>query len=401
MIKSISIRNFFSFGEDCHISLNSDTNILLGINGSGKSNFIKALMLLREAIVGEKGFEYLFMQKWGGFGGIAFAAKEHMEVIQIVVELHHDVWKFVNPKEYRGQDIIYNLSIHNIGSVNYRLSEKIFQIHSDGKREALMLQRSEYAVLKNFQSGISERVDTANLSMGELVSSRINNLLLYPYIHVIRQAFEQISIYSYFDTTENSIIRQLSPYYSAKRLLPNGENLTSLLSYLNGNRVSAFDKIASELRNINPNFRELVFTTPTAGKTLLSLKEKGLERAITIEQISDGTLRFLILLSILYNPQRGSVVCIDEPETGLHPDMIQTIARGIQYAAETGTQMIVATHSPLLLNAFELENIKVFEKDASNQTIVLTKSEEDFPDWEGAFLPGQMWLRGLIGGKRW
>ena len=133
----------------------------------------------------------------------------------------------------------------------------------------------------------------------------------------------------------------------------------------------------------------------------MSLKEKNLDRAITIENISDGTLRYLLLLSIFYNPNRGSVVCIDEPEAGLHPDMINGIAKGIKYATQNGTQMIIATHSPLLLNAFELEDLKIFEKDKDNQTVVKTKSEEDFPDWEGEFLTGQMWLRGELGGVRW
>jgi predicted ATPase len=109
----------------------------------------------------------------------------------------------------------------------------------------------------------------------------------------------------------------------------------------------------------------------------------------------------LLLLSIFYNPKRGSIVCLDEPEMGLHPDMINGVARGIKYSAQNGTQMIIATHSPLLLNAFDLEDLMIFEKNESNETVVNKVSEEDFPNWEGEFLAGQMWLRGQIGGTRW
>jgi predicted ATPase len=63
--------------------------------------------------------------------------------------------------------------------------------------------------------------------------------------------------------------------------------------------------------------------------------------------------------------------------------------------------MIIATHSPLLLNAFDLEDLMIFEKNESNETVVNKVSEEDFPNWEGEFLAGQMWLRGQIGGTRW
>jgi predicted ATPase len=72
----------------------------------------------------------------------------------------------------------------------------------------------------------------------------------------------------------------------------------------------------------------------------------------------------------------------------------------MKYAA-IDSQIIIATHSPLLLNQFELEDVLIFEKNEENKTIVKQLSESDFPDWEGDFLPGQMWLRGQIGAKRW
>jgi predicted ATPase len=125
-----------------------------------------------------------------------------------------------------------------------------------------------------------------------------------------------------------------------------------------------------------------------------------MNRAIGALHISDGTLRFLLLESIFYNPQRGNIVAIDEPERGLHPDMIRSVAEMIKYAANS-TQIIVATHSPHLLNQFELDDVLVFEKDEDNSTIVKSISEDDFSDWEGDYLPGQMWLLGQIGGKRW
>ena len=94
------------------------------------------------------------------------------------------------------------------------------------------------------------------------------------------------------------------------------------------------------------------------------------------------------------------MVVIDEPERGLHPDMIKSVGEMLKRAS-SDCQIIVATHSPHLLNQFELEDVIVFEKDEENKTVVKRVSEKDFEDWEGDFLPGQMWLRGLIGGKRW
>ena len=80
--------------------------------------------------------------------------------------------------------------------------------------------------------------------------------------------------------------------------------------------------------------------------------------------------------------------------------MIRSVADMMKYAAKQ-SQIIIATHSPHLLNQFELEDILVFEKDEDNSTVVHRVSENDFPEWKGEFLPGQMWLLGQIGGKRW
>ncbi len=165
------------------------------------------------------------------------------------------------------------------------------------------------------------------------------------------------------------------------------------------NHTFDFARLEDTFSNINPNFKSIEITN-LYGQSYLSLLEKNMSRAIGALHISDGTLRFLLLESIFYNPSRGSLVAIDEPERGLHPDMIRSVAEMIKYAARQ-TQIIVATHSPHLLNQFELEDVLVFEKNEENSTVVRTVSEDDFPDWEGDYLPGQMWLLGQIGGKRW
>ncbi|MEA5460143.1 AAA family ATPase [Arcicella sp. LKC2W] len=375
MIKKITVQNFFSFGEEQTIELNADTNILVGINGTGKSNFIKLILLLQQGIKGE--FEKLFSHKWGGFSGCTNFI--HPDSNEIIISYCFDklgIDKATKKKWSSNSDIFYDVRIKKIGLTDYVISEEVFN-----ETSKIIIKYSH---------------DNNPKELPIIFLSELSN----PKLYSIKKAIEKISIYDYFDTSFGGEIRQLSPYYSEDKLLSNGKNLTALMSYFSNSSIKVYDKIIEELKNVNTNFKELSFIS-YPGKTLLSLKEKNLDRAITIEQISDGTLRYLLLLSIFYNPNRGSVVCIDEPEAGLHPDMINGIARGIKYAAQNGTQMIIATHSPLLLNAFELEDLMIFEKDEDNQTVVKTVSEEDFPDWEGEFLTGQMWLRGELGGVRW
>lgn len=404
MIKKITIQNFFSFGTEQTIELNADTNVLVGINGTGKSNFIKAIRLLCEVALGD--FEKLFSEKWGGFSSVMNFINPDVDEIVITYEFDKEFLK-KNFQEYFifPANPIYQIKIHKKGEAGYSLSEWIY---NESIQNGVSSSFTYLKVEKGSNGLISEKGEKESkierfelLKFNESVFKQINDPDRYFPIYTLKKAIEQIDIYNYFDTTFESPIRRLSSYFSEDKLFPDGKNLTSLLSSLNSTSVRAYDKIMEEFKNVNPNFRELVFTTPVAGKSLLSLKEKNLDKTISIEHISDGTLRYLLLLSIFYNPKRGSVVCLDEPEMGLHPDMIYGIARGIKYAAQNGTQMIIATHSPLLLNDFILEDLMIFEKDKINQSIVKTLSEDNFPALEGNFLVGQMWLRGQIGGKRW
>ena len=403
MIKKITVQNFFSFGTEQTIELNPDTNILVGINGTGKSNFIRVINLLKEIVLGD--FSKLFSGNWGGFTSAINFINPDAEEIVIIYEFDKEALK----KTFQGSfpfpnNPIYEIKIHKQGLTGYALSEWIYNYSVSVDKEPftyLKVDKGNHGVISERKNNKNNIQKLTILNSNESVFKQISDPDRYFPIYSLKKAIDQIDIYNYFETVFGSDIRQLSSYFSEIKLLPDGKNLTSLLNYLNGNSIRAYDKIKEEFTNVNPNFRDIVFNTPMAGKTILSLKEKNLDRAITIEYLSDGTLRYLLLLSIFYNPNRGSVVCIDEPEAGLHPDMINGIAKGIKYAAQNGTQMIIATHSPLLLNAFELEDLKIFEKDVDNQTIVKTKSEEDFPDWEGEFLTGQMWLRGELGGVRW
>lgn len=404
MITKIDISYFFSFGEKEVISLNPETNILVGINGTGKSNFIKAIYLLYEGVTGKNGLESLINKNWGGLLNILNCNDEKVETISISYEFDRNIVKKVlgNKGHPFPKNPIYKIEINRFGLTNYSLSEHIYNESTNQLPKPFT-----YLNIENGRGVISARenktisIRPAVFNGNELALRQISEPDSFYPLFTLKKAIEEIVVYNYFDTTSNGEIRQLSPYYSETKLLPNGENLAHLLNYLSGNHTKNYDEIIKMLQNVNPNFRDLVFTQPTGSKTLLALKEKNLSRAITVEHISDGTLRFLILLAILYNPNRGSIICLDEPEIGLHPDMIKTIGDGIKYAANDGTQMIVATHSPLLLNNFELEDVKIFEKNGKNTTEVITKTEEEFEDWEGVFLVGQMWLRGQLGGMRW
>lgn len=407
MIKSITLENFFSFGVSDSIELNKNTNILLGINGSGKSNFLKAVRFLYESIAGN-GLEKIFLKDWSGFGSVANFSEKQDDVIKIKYEFDKDtINKVINNKYRFTKNPIYEIIIHRSGSTSYYLEESLFCEHSFGEKEPflfLQMKNGRGLISTNENGSIGIQIyprDGSDVLFKEqeLVLRQISDPDRFLPLYALKIAIESILVYDYFDTTLKSPIRTPVNYGTENKLLQTGENLVQILNRIKSNHTLQYEKIEGLLKNVNPNFKDINFDV-IGSKFMIALREKNLAKTVGIEHISDGTLRFLLLLAILYNPDRGYLICLDEPEIGLHPDMINMIADSIRQAS-VDSQIIIATHSPLLLNSFNLEDCLIFEKNSKNESIISRKTEEDFPDWNDDFVVGQLWLSGKIGAKRW
>lgn len=232
-----------------------------------------------------------------------------------------------------------------------------------------------------------------------MVLKEISDTDRYFALTTIKKAIKDVVVYDYFDTTPKSPIRKPMLPSSEKRLFADGTNLPQILNTININYKAQYRKITEMLGEVNANFSGLDFNF-LGGNIELMLEESRLGSSIHVSNISDGTLRYLCLLTILYNPERGRFICIDEPEVDLHPDMILNIANAIKDASE-GSTIIISTHSENLLNQFEIENVSVFEKSGNNSTEVVTYTKEEFAGWYDDFSLGKMWKNGDLGGVRY
>lgn len=400
MIKELIIRDFFSFKGEHTIELNKGINILVGVNGSGKTSFLNAIDMLYEGIAGG-GLSALFRQ-WGSYNAIVNACGElKPECFSVTYVFDADALKKVVSASPFKKDVYYKITVFPIGDgTTYTLCETLYSEDSKGKKKTfsyLEFRNGIGQISVRTKSGIEvEKYDGGMLSAKELVLRQITDPQRYLPSFVVREAISAIAGYSKFNFDK---IRQPAEANDIRRLINTGENLSQLLSNLNNNYTFQYEKIRECLSDINPNFTGIGYNV-FGSRLYLSLREKNLSHAIDALHISDGTLKYLLLLSIFHNPERGKLVDIDEPESCLHPDMIRSVAKMMKNAAKT-SQIIVATHSALLLNAFELDDILVFEKNDRNETQIKRYSEDDFENREDELLPGQLWLNGEIGGKRW
>lgn len=390
MLKRITLENFFSFGEPTTIELNNDINVLVGINGSGKSNFLKALELLHEGIAGD-GLHNLLIKKWGGLDNVK-SLLPRAGWIQLIYEFEFSYQKFK-----------YHVKINPQNNIEYIFEEYLdysYYKTNNGEWQRIINVSGgnyfphfagEYWANETTEIILGERSTT--LSSKDLILGQV--VIDYRTVDWVYSFIKEMSLYKAMDTSSASQLRKPSILGQGKFLINTGENLNSVIQNLQNNHALEYEKIEEKLKDINPNYKGITFNY-FGSQIYLSLRERGLTKVIPIQHISDGTLNYLILLAIFYNPECGQLVCFDEPENGLHPDMINTIASAIKEASEN-TQLFIATHSPLLLNAFELDDLLVFEKDRNNQTKVIKREEDEF---DGLLL-GQLWLNGQIGGKRW
>ena len=402
MIKEIRLRNFFSFKDETSVRLNPGVNILVGINGSGKTSFINAFRLLYEGVCGN-GFENLFQKEWGGYMNVRSAvAGNNDKNIELTFVFDCEQLKRLTPKSPFKSDAFYSIVIKPLGDTSYTIEEKLYARNlKDADKPYIFLDfKDERGTLSVYHStGIKTERFAGDTSGQELILRQISDPRRYLPSHTIRTAIAQMALYDTFDTSSGSIIRQPVNASKDMRLDSNGANLINVINNLAINELPSYREVEGMLRQINPHFEAFDFQMFGA-KLYMSLRENNMQRSIGMRFVSDGTIRYVIMMSILMNPRSGYFIGIDEPEGRLHPDMIHSIAQMMKAAAQE-RQIVVATHSPLLLNDFELEDIFVFEKGPENATVVKKYYEDDFPQYEGELLPGQLWLDGEIGGKRW
>ena len=404
MIKEIKITNFYSFSEET-IVLHPDVNILIGINGSGKSNFFKAVKLLKEGVAGIGLRAYIF-DNLGGFDNIFFKGQNNSipNATQIEYCFNKNVITNANYGFRFRDDIIYRIRINRSHSLqNYYIQEHI------ETKKTLPQTGFIYLDFTNGNGFLYEKVNEEeapkpirynDFNSQELVLKDVSDSDRYYPLTTIRKAIKDIAVYDYFDTTPTSPIRKATLATSDNRLNSIGTNLPQILNTIKLNDKQNFKKILKSLKEVNINFLGLDYHVIGGSNIELMLEEDKLNSSIHVSSFSDGTLRYLCLLAILYNPERGKFICIDEPEVGLHPDMIRNIANAIKEASEQST-IIIATHSVDLLNYFRIENLQVFEKDENNATKVVTYKEEQFEGWYDSFNVGQMWVAGDFGGVRY
>ncbi len=387
LLQEITLHNVLSFGPQTATLPLENLNVLIGPNGSGKSNLIETIALMRAA----PGDLAAVIRRGGGIKEWVWKGqKAEVAAIDLV---------FSNPKGK--QPLRHVVEIRESTKQRFEFEDERIE------NKFPFGQEKEPYFYYRFQKGrpVLNLVDdqhrqlareTMDIDLSILAQRRDPDT--YPEISYVAESYERIRLYREWAFGRNTIFRE--PQKTDTRTDRLEEDFSNLALFLNRLRRTPKAKLAilEGLRDLYEGITD--FDISVEGSTAQVFLTEG-EFTIPATRLSDGTLRYLCLLAILCDPTPPPLICIEEPELGLHPDILPKLADRLVEASHR-TQLIVTTHSDILIDALteRPEFVVVCEKH-NGQTEMKRLNQEDLTGWLDKYRLGQLWTMGQIGGTRW
>jgi predicted ATPase len=385
MIKRIKISNYKSF-RSLDLNLRPLT-VIFGPNASGKSNFLDAIHLLSRAVKAKnlneafknhrglplESIHYIYNE--GGYEGISnktslrFSFEVDVEISSPVVEkverIIKEKRKGIDSKP--GKQIItekwlrYQLTIEILPTTGYLrvMDERLCAIKNNGeerKRSAFLEKKTDRLHLR--MEGQAHPT-FHEIGLDHTIISTALYEPHYPHITAFRTELENWFTY-YLEPRE--LMREESPLAEIETLGPRGENLASFLNTLKHNHKKDFENLNLSLKTILPYAANIEITQSKEGLVGVRLYENN--QGFSSRLISEGTLRIIGLLCSIHPRNPATTIAFEEPENGVHPARIEIIGTLLKNASQNyEKQIIITTHSPILAQCFDSDDLFVCQKD--------------------------------------
>ncbi len=351
----LSVRGFKSIRELENFEL-TNLNVLIGANGAGKSNFISLFRMLAEML--EQRLQ-LYVQKENGPDALLFGGRKR--TVQLDVEL------------YFGKNG-YHFSLTPAANQLVFWTEETY---FDGNYKT---------VRRKLGSGHPE----ANLPTNES-----DSIAAY-----VLPAVRSWRVFHFHDTSASAPVRLAQPLRDNLRLKPDASNLAPFLRMLRQRHPGNYSAIVETVRMVAPFFGDFVHRSDSESVIELEWLEVGdPDTPRGPLQLSDGTLRFICLATLLLQPTtlQPDMILIDEPELGLHPFALTVLGSLLQQASEQ-KQLIVSTQSVELVNQFSPENVIVTERH-DGASVFHRVDGDHLKDWLEEYALGELWKMNIVGGR--
>ena len=371
-MESLRVRGFRSLA-DVELSDLCNANALIGANGSGKSNFIRLFEMMCSMLGYPRDLND-FVQRHGGADDQLYRGSTVTSRMAVELAVRTDTglyeYRFVLSNAHPDRLVFTEEAVRDrAGSA---AGEEGWYSFADRHPEATVV----YAPQINAIPPTERNAARAIVSM-----------------------LRSCAAYQFHDTSDNSNFMKRWDAEDNDYLLPHGGNLAAVLHRIEREDPRRFQLISRHIQRVLPVFDRFQIEE-RYGKVLLRWKAVGSDKTFGAHLTSDGSLRFFALVTLLSLPREmlPAVLLLDEPELGLHPVAVSLIG-GMIKALAADRQIIVATQSPLLVDAFDLDEIVVADLD-DGQTRLRRLDSREYQRWiNDNFTSGELWQKNLLGGR--
>jgi len=381
-IESLRVENYRALH---HVELGSLTpmTVLLGPNGSGKSTVFDVFNFLSEC------FQFGLRHAWDRRGR-SKELKTRGADGPVVFELKY--------RESPGTPLItYHLAIDESSKGPEVIEEWLqWRRGASGKPFRFLEFRKGVgrAVSGDLPDAEDQRKEAALRSPDLIAVNTLGQLAEHPRVAALREFITDWYV-SYLSIDQTRSQPEAGPQ---ERLSKSGENLPNVIQYLKEQHPERLDEIFAVLSERIPRLERVDAEPMPDGRLLLQIKDAPFEQPVLSKFASDGTLKMLAYLTVLYDPEPPRFIGIEEPENFLHPRLLPELAEECRFATER-SQLLITTHSPFLLNGIRAEEIRVLYRDERGFTQAVRASEipgiTEFVR-SGASM-GYLWMEGHFG----
>ncbi len=400
LLRTIRLRDFLSFGPATETFPLGNLNVIIGANGSGKSNLIEALSIIQAAPldlpkpIREGGGIMEWLWKGPGAKGIA----------EIELTAEYPLGK--KPLRYRlsftqsGQRFdLDDESIEDESKIDPKQDDVNFYYRYRHGRPALNTGSRIEGETHQGNVDYPGTLKKASVSSEQSILAQKKGSEIYPEITWLGEQFAAMKIYREWSFDRNTSPRKPQQVDLPEDfLLEDASNLALVLNDIlhRGLRKTIIDKL-----NLFYDGIEDITTKVHGGTIQVYVHEKGMAHPIPATRLSDGTLRYLCLICVLCHPEPPALICIEEPELGIHTDILSKIGEMLIEASHK-TQLIVTTHSDALVSSLSEfpDAIVVCEREIDG-THLSRLDPAILREWLEKYKLGDLWRMGEIGGNRW
>ena len=392
-IESIRIKNFRAFKDVTMRNIPSFC-VLVGANGTGKSTLFSVFGFLRDAMMTNV---TAALGKLGGSRGFQEVRSRGCQgPIEIELKIRADLGRKATSL------ITYTLSIDELNGRPVVAREILKYRRGSGGQpwKFLDFNRGQGEAVTNELESIKDEKDlkreTQTLKIPDILA--IKGLAQFERFQAVMALGDLIENWHLSDFHINRARPEQEAGY-AEHLSREGENLSLVIEYLFNHKRPVFDKIVEKIKARIPGIDNVEAKNTEEGRVLLKFQDGSFEDPILARFVSDGTIKMLAYMVLLYDPNPHPLLCVEEPENQLYPSLLWELAEEFRSYSIRGGQVLVSTHSPDFLNAIQLDEVFFLVKEKGFTQVLRAKDDPQLVEYmsQGDQM-GYLWKEGLFRG---